>query len=165
MGGVGAIASFLLWVFPAVAELPTYEVIALVEALRLAAPQTQTAEPLYSPWKIKPVHIGRWSKFCIGQTLSPEAFEADLTRAREILVCILAEVFAEEYTVSQQKPEVAVRRTAAWWVSGNPNLYNQGDIAVYTKKVWSFYQELHRNPTDFIPSQVGEPQRFLYSKQ
>jgi len=147
--GLGAIATLVLWICPALAELSRYQVIALVEALRVSAPQGRTAEPLYGPWKIKPNNIIRWSRWCLGESVAPEALAANLQQTREVLVCIVGDVLAEEYATSAQNEEVAVRRTAAWWVSGNPNLYNQGDIAVYTKEVLRSYQDLIANPTDF----------------
>ncbi|MDJ1182384.1 hypothetical protein [Roseofilum casamattae] len=150
--GLGAIAGLALWVWPALAELPRSDTVALVEALRLAAPKTETAQTLYSPWKIKPNNIARWSQLCTGQTLTPDAFTADLTQARQILVCVLEEVLLEEYAISQQNRAIAIRRAAAWWVSGDANLYNQGNVGVYTNRVLSFYEELYANPTDFIHS-------------
>jgi hypothetical protein len=148
--GLGAIiASLVLWALPALAQLPRDKVIALVEALRLSAPQGQTAEPLYGPWKIRPNNITRWSQWCLGEAVNPEAFAANLDQTRAVLVCIVGEVLAEEYAASAENEDLAIRRTAAWWVSGNPNLYNQGDIAVYTKEVLESYQDFRNNPTDF----------------
>jgi len=147
--GLGAIASLVLWVLPALAELPRDKVIALVEALRVSAPQGQTAETLYGPWKIRANNITRWSQWCLGETVTPEAFAANIDQTRTVLVCIVGDVLAEEYDTSAQDEDRAIRRTAAWWVSGNPNLYNQGDIAVYTNKVLRSYQDFRNNPTDF----------------
>lgn len=156
LGGLGAIASLVLWVLPALAELPRDKVIALVEALRVSAPQGQTAEPLYGPWKIRANNITRWSRWCLGEAVTPEAFAANMEQTRTVLVCIVGDVLAEEYATSAQDENLAVRRTAAWWVSGNPNLYDQGDIAVYTKEVWRSYQDLIANPTGFVDSEVWE---------
>jgi len=149
LGGLGAIAGLVLWVLPASAELQRYQIIALVEALRVSAPQGQTAEMLYGPWKIRPNNITRWSRWCLGESVTPEAFAVNLEQTRAVLVCIVGDVLAEEYATSAQDEDLAIRRTAAWWVSGNPNLYDQGDIAVYTNKVWESYQDFRKHPTDF----------------
>ncbi|MDJ1170938.1 hypothetical protein PMG71_16030 [Roseofilum sp. BLCC_M154] len=150
LAGLGAIiASLVLCVFPAWAELQRYQIIALVEALRESAPQGQTAEPLYGPWKIRPNNITRWSKWCLGESVDPEAFAANLSQTRAVLVCIVGEVLAEEYDRTAENEDLAIRRTAAWWVSGDANLYDQGDIAVYTNKVLESYQGFRNNPTDF----------------
>ncbi|HBK64181.1 MAG TPA: hypothetical protein DD000_11830, partial [Cyanobacteria bacterium UBA11166] len=50
------------WTIPARAQVSDNQVSALVEALRLAAPQTGTEnDGLYSEWQIKPDNIPRWS--------------------------------------------------------------------------------------------------------
>ncbi|HIK12310.1 MAG TPA: hypothetical protein IGS52_18970 [Oscillatoriaceae cyanobacterium M33_DOE_052] len=147
-----AIAGLLLWGGIAAAEITNYQVVALVEALRLAAPQGARSENgLYSDWKIKPANIPRWSRLCIEEELTPEQFEADYQKAREILVCVMDDVLRTEYPASGGDEAIAIRRAAAWWVAGDPNLYDSGDIRYYTNKVLGFYQELRAHPTDFFP--------------
>lgn len=62
-----ALLSLGLWSSPVSAQVSDAQVSALVEALRLAAPQTgRVDDGLYSDWQIKPGNIPRWSKQCIG---------------------------------------------------------------------------------------------------
>lgn len=127
--------------------LPAYaqsdqQVRSLVEALRQAAPQTGSSnDGLYSDWQIKPENIPRWSESCIGRPLSPQEFEADLNAARNVLVCVMRDVLQEEYRNSGNDEAIAVRRAAAWWMTGDPSRYNAAETAAYTQKVLSFYQQ------------------------
>jgi len=118
------------------------KVAALVEALRLAAPQTgRVDDGLYSDWQIKPGNIPRWSKQCIGRELSPADFEASPVTARAILVCVMRDVLNEQYDASNNNESVAIQRAAAWWMTGDPQQYNQGSTAAYTQRVLNFYQQ------------------------
>jgi hypothetical protein len=118
------------------------KVAALVEALRLAAPQTGIEDDgLYSDWQIKPGNIPRWSKQCIGRELSPADFEASPVTARSILVCVMGDVLNEQYRASNNNESVAIQRAAAWWMTGDPQQYNQGSTAAYTQRVLNFYQQ------------------------
>ena len=75
---------------PARAEVSDAQVGALVEALRLAAPDTGTADDgLYSDWQIKADNIPRWSRLCTGKELTPAQFESSPVTARGILVCVM----------------------------------------------------------------------------
>lgn len=115
---------------------------ALVEALRLAAPQTGTAsDGLYTDWQIKPDNIPRWSQLCIGEQMTPSEFEANTAKAREVLACVMGDVVSQEYPNSGNDEAVTVRRAAAWWMTGDPNQYDQGDTATYTQKVLQYYQQ------------------------
>ncbi|MBD2484669.1 hypothetical protein [Planktothrix sp. FACHB-1365] len=132
----------LLWTVPVFAQVSNTQVQALVEALRLAAPQTGTAnDGLYSDWQIKPENIPRWSRLCIGEEMKPDEFEKNQTKAREVLGCVMTDVLKEEYPKSQNNEAIAIRRAAAWWMTGDPNQYNQGQTAAYTQKVLQFYQQ------------------------
>jgi hypothetical protein len=118
------------------------KVAALVEALRLAAPQTGIEDDgLYSDWQIKPGNIPRWSKQCIGRELSPADFEASPVTARSILVCVMGDVLNEQYRASNNNESVAIQRAAAWWMTGDPQQYNQGSTVAYTQRVLNFYQQ------------------------
>jgi hypothetical protein len=136
---------WLFWAVPVFAQVSDTQVQALVEALRLAAPQTGTPnDGLYSDWQIKPENIPRWSRLCIGQEMKPDEFEKNLTKAREVLGCVITDVLKEEYPKSQNNEAIAIRRAAAWWMTGDPNQYNQGQTAAYTQKVLQFYQQQRR---------------------
>ncbi len=118
------------------------QVGALVEALRKAAQQRVPGNNgLVSEWQILPENIGRWSKGCTGQAMTPAQFEANTTKAREILVCVMRDVMRDEYKASGSNETVAVQRAASWWLTGDPGQYNSGAAASFSKNVLSFYQQ------------------------
>lgn len=127
------------------------QVRSLVEALRQAAPQTGNPnDGLYSDWQIQAPNIPRWSQACIGRTLTPQEFEADLDTARNVLVCVMRDVLQEEYRNSGNDEAIAVRRAAAWWMTGDPSRYNSAETAAYTQKVLRFYQQQPGTPTTTV---------------
>jgi hypothetical protein len=138
-----ALASALTLVTTVVsAQASAVNIPALVEALRLAAPQTGTAnDGLYTDWQIKPENIPRWSRLCINEELTPAQFEADTAKARQVLACVMEDIVNQEYPNSGNDQAIAVRRAAAWWMTGDPDQYNQGETATYTQKVLEFYQQ------------------------
>jgi hypothetical protein len=141
----GVLVSVGLWTLPVQAQ-SAKQVTALVEALRQAAPQTGRADDgLYSDWQIKPENIPRWSRLCTGETLTPSQFEANPTKARQILACVMQDVLRDEYKASSNNESLAVQRAASWWMTGDPNQYSTGSIATYTKKVLGFYQQQLNN--------------------
>jgi hypothetical protein len=153
----GLIISLLLDILPVQAQVTSDRVMALVEALRLAAPKRPAEEDgLYSDWKIKPSLIPRWSLLCINEQLTPEQFEADNVKARIILICVMEDVLKQEYPASNNNEELAIRRAAAWWVTGDSELYNIQPISGYTERVFNYYQDLRANPSDFVPYQVAK---------
>ncbi|QYO62365.1 hypothetical protein [Leptolyngbya sp. 7M] len=134
------------------------QVRSLVEALREAAPQTGNPnDGLYSDWQIQAPNIPRWSEACIGRSLSPQEFEADLTTARTILVCVMRDVLQQEYRNSGNDEATAVRRAAAWWMTGDPSRYNSGETAAYTQKVLSFYRQQSGTPAAATPPNSAPP--------
>ena len=114
---------------------------ALVEALRQAASQGKH-DGLYSEWQVKTNNIPRWSRFCFGRgrEITPEQFEANPTIAREMLTCIIRDALKEEIPLAGNDETVAVRRVAAWWMTGDANRYASADLAPYLQKVVGFYQ-------------------------
>lgn len=120
------------------AAITEKEINALVEALRLAAPQTgKEDDGLYSDWQIKPSNITRWSKRCLDKPLTPAQFAADDTQARQVLACKMGEVLKEHYEASGEDELEAVKRTAAWWMTGQA----ESPASAYTDKVVNFYQQ------------------------
>jgi hypothetical protein len=135
------LASALLLALPARAQMTDEKIDDFVEALRRAAPDTgMTNDGLYSDWQIKPENIPRWSRLCIEEEMTPAQFEANETKARAVLACVMGDILKQEYQNSNNEA-LAVRRAAAWWMSGDPNRYDTPNIAEYTEKVWDFYQE------------------------
>lgn len=128
------------------------QVRSLVEALRLAAPQTGNSnDGLYSDWQIQAQNIPRWSESCTGRRLTPQQFEADSATARSILACVVRDVLQEEYRNSSSNEAIAVRRAAAWWMTGDSSRYNSGETAAYTQRVLRFYEQQVANPPDSSP--------------
>lgn len=159
-----------LGILPAYAQISDRQVDVLVEALRQAAPQTGSAEDgLYSDWQVLPNNIPRWSESCIGRMISPSEFDADPGIARDIITCVMQDVLREEYRNSGSDEAVAVRRSAAWWMTGDPTRYDSGDTASYTQQVFSLYQQQLNSTT--APSQPqaesiapSEPQPSVYDR-
>lgn len=126
---------------PAQAQVSDRQVSALVEALRQAAPQTGRADDgLYSDWQIMPGNIPRWSRSCIGRELSPTEFEASPDVARSVVTCVMRDVLQDEYEASGNNEMLAVRRSAAWWMRGDPSQYNSAEIADYVQRVVTAYE-------------------------
>ncbi|OQW94368.1 MAG: hypothetical protein BWK79_06225 [Beggiatoa sp. IS2] len=119
------------------------KISALVEALRLAAPPDILNDDLYGDWQVKSSNIAAWSKQCTGEQLTSDDFAANTEIARGILVCKLTGVLASQYPLSGNTESVAIRRTAAWWMMGDPEQYSRGAMAAYTQKVLdSYYQQI-----------------------
>jgi hypothetical protein len=129
-------------IFPAQAEVTNSQVNTLVEVLRLnAPPASPTGERLYSEWKVKGDNIPRWSQKCIGRSLTPELFEASPVTTRWILACVLRDTLQTEYKASGNNEAIAIRRAAAWWMTGNPDRYATGETGTYTQRVLAAYQQ------------------------
>ncbi|AFY82932.1 hypothetical protein [Oscillatoria acuminata] len=153
----GLLASFVLWAFPAWGQISDSQVVALVEALRLVTSNSSGRDDgLESAWNIKPANIRRWSRLCLGEELTPEQFNLDRMKAQNILVCVMEDVLRTEYPLSGNDEEIAVRRAAAWWVSGDANLYDRGEFRHYTQQVLELYQNLRAQPSDFLPNRTAK---------
>lgn len=114
----------------------------LVESLRQAAPQTDTAKDgLYSDWQVKADNIPRWSEQCLGRELTPTQFQDSPVTARAILVCVMRDVMREQYSASNSNEFVAVQRAAAWWMTGDPTQYENASTAPFAQKVLDFYKQ------------------------
>ena len=114
----------------------------LVEALRQAAPQTDTTNNgLYSVWQVKADNIPRWSQQCLGRELTPAQFQDSPVTARSILVCVMRDVMSEQYTASNNNEFLAVERAASWWMTGDPAQYNSSATGPYAQKVLDFYKQ------------------------
>lgn len=141
-------------------QISDTQVQALVEALRQAAPQTETEnDGLYSDWQILPANIPRWSRSCIGRELSPTQFEASPATARTVVTCVMQDVLQDEYRASGGSETLAIRRAAAWWMTGDPTRYNSNGTATYTQRVLSFYQQQRRSTPATSPQTQASPAR------
>ena len=156
----GLIASIGLSALPAQAQVNDAQVGALVEALRKAAPQTgKENDGLYSDWQILPGNIPRWSKQCVGRSMTPSEFEASPTTARQVVGCVMRNVLRDQYNATGNNESVAVRRAAAWWMTGDPTRYNSTTTATYTQKVLGFYQDLRSQRATITPTST-QPKPF-----
>lgn len=131
----------LLWATIAIgqAQLSAIKVEALAEALRLAAPTFRADSGLYSDWQIKPDNISSWTTRCLNRQMTPEQFAADAVLARQTVACVLGPVLREQLAASNGNEVVAIQRTAAWWLNGDPEQYQRGDTSAYTLKVLEAY--------------------------
>jgi len=128
---------------PAQAQFSDVQVGTLVDALNQAN-TTPNGTPLpLNDWQTD--NVGRWAQQCIGRSLTPEQFTTSPVTARWISICTLREILKAEYETNGKNEAIALRRASAWWVTGNPNRYNQGETAAYTQKVLSLYRQ--KNPT------------------
>lgn len=139
------VASVGLWTLPVQAQTDE-QVSALVEAFRLAAPDTGIEnDGLYSDWQIKADNITGWSKFC-KQPLTVAEFEANPDLARAIVSCVVADLLQEEYGMSGNNIEVAVQRSASWWMTGDSTMYlTDRTIAEYVNNVLNLYRSQFRS--------------------
>lgn len=119
-------------------QISDAKVEALVEALRLSAPKPGPNGGLYSDWQVKPDNITRWSKRCLNQEVTPEQFAADQALARQILACVMGKILREQVAAGNNEI-VAVQRSAAWWMTGDPEQYNSGSTSAYTLRVLEAY--------------------------
>ncbi|MEG3842532.1 hypothetical protein [Microcoleus sp. herbarium14] len=131
-----------LQALPAAAQAVTdAQVSALVEALRQAAPPQTANDGMYSQWQVLPGNISRWAKFCTKQDLTPQQFEADATKAKSIVTCIVGDLLRDEYKASSNNELTAIRRAACWWMTGESAACKSGATATYADKVVSVYQQ------------------------
>ncbi|WP_066379530.1 hypothetical protein [Anabaena sp. CA = ATCC 33047] len=118
------------------------QVAAMVEALRLAAPQTGKAnDGFYSAWQVKPETLRGWSRFCLKRELTPTQFENDATTARQVISCIVRRELNQQLTANKNNEIAAVRGAACWWMTGKYTGCNSGFTANYVQKVLGFYQQ------------------------
>ncbi|BAY22386.1 hypothetical protein NIES2100_21490 [Calothrix sp. NIES-2100] len=130
------------------------QVGAMVEALRLAAPQTGSQnDGLYSQWQVKPETLKGWSKYCLKKELTPTQFENSPTTAREVVSCITRRELNQQFRASNNNETAAVNGVACWWMTGNYTGCNSGFTATYVQKVVKLYQQERAKPTE-SPSKV-----------
>ncbi|MDZ8030653.1 hypothetical protein [Nostoc sp. DedSLP04] len=124
------------------------QVAAMVEALRLAAPQTGTAnDGLYSEWQVKAETLKGWSKYCLKQELTPMQFENSPAKARQVVSCITRRELNKQFLATNNNEIAAVRGVGCWWMTGNYTGCNSGFTATYLQKVVGFYQQRSKPTT------------------
>ena len=137
---LGILVSLGFFASPAAAQVDEVQLDAFVEALRLAAPPDSPDDGMYSDWQVLPGTLTGWSEQCLGESVSPETFEADAEIARSVVSCI-AEWQLEEQAGAAGNDDAAVRRAACWWMTGEPTGCDSGFTADYVESVSGFYRE------------------------
>lgn len=124
------------------------QIAAMVEALRLAAPQTgKKDDGLYSEWQVRPETVKAWSKFCLKKELTPTQFENSSTTARQIISCITSRELNKQLQATKNNEIAAVTGLACWWMTGNYTGCNSGFTGTYVRKVVDFYQQQRSKPS------------------
>ncbi|TAE54184.1 MAG: hypothetical protein EAZ76_16395 [Nostocales cyanobacterium] len=123
------------------------QVAAMVEALRLAAPQRKKPTPGYhTDWQIKPETLKGWSKTCLKKELSTSQFENDPKLTRQVVSCIVKRELTNQFTATKNNEIAAVRGAACWWMTGLYTGCDKGFTGDYVKKVVNLYQQQKAKP-------------------
>ncbi|MBW4431633.1 MAG: hypothetical protein KME28_07870 [Pelatocladus maniniholoensis HA4357-MV3] len=142
----GVIVSLRILPLPALAQaqkqVSDTQVAAMVEALRLAAPNTGKAnDGYYSDWQVKPETLKGWSRNCLKKEVTPTQFENSPGLARQVISCIMRRELNTQYAASKNNEIDAVRGAACWWMTGNYTGCNSGFTGAYVQKVVGYYQQ------------------------
>ena len=140
----GVIVTLGLFPFAAQAQQQSLntQVAGMVEALRLAAPNTGSAnDGYYSDWQVKPETLKSWSKSCLEKEVSPAEFEKNPQLARQVVSCIVERELKGQLEATNNNETEAVRGTACWWMTGKYEGCDSGFSADYVKKVLDYYQK------------------------
>lgn len=122
------------------------QVAAMVEALRVAvAGKVKPNDGLYSAWQVTPGIIPSWTKQCVGRELTPAQFDADATAARNTVACIMRRELNRQFRAIGNDESLVVQRVAAWWLTGDANLYNSERAADYSQRILGLYQQQSSN--------------------
>lgn len=148
LGGVVVSLGMLPLLAQAQQKVSDAQVSALVEALRRAAPKTNSPKQdgYYSEWQVKPETLKGWSKFCLKKELTPTQFENNPATARQVVSCITRREFNKQFSVTGNQETASVRGVACWWMTGNYTGCNSGFTGAYVEKVVGFYQKERAKP-------------------
>ena len=118
------------------------QVAQLVESFRSIAQQSTTvkSKTLYSEWRVSKQNIGPWTQQCLSAETTPEEFDRNTETASKVVTCVVGRVLNTEYKAADRDEVLAVRRTAAWWMTGDASRYNSPGTAAYTQRVLDAYQ-------------------------
>jgi hypothetical protein len=118
---------------------------ALVEALRLAAPKTNDPS-LYTDWKMRAGAISSWTKRCVGVEVPAEELNANPVMARDTVRCVMGPILAEQRNLAEGNEDMAVRRAASWWMTGDPGQYQAVELTAYLDRLINAYWSLRAAP-------------------
>jgi hypothetical protein len=130
----------------------------VAEALRQITVMGNSRNPgYYSDWQVKGDRIPLWSRQCLGRQITPEEFESNQAAANSTVTCIVQDMMRQEIRAAQNNEGLAIRRVAAWWVTGDPGRYDEDKIAAYTQRVLSTYQ-----PNGRVTATMPAPPKPIY---
>lgn len=143
---LSAYGALILWGLsmahaPLVRAADTDGVAALVEALRQAAPKTDDPS-LYTDWKMRAGAIARWTRRCVGVEVPPDQLAVDPVMARATVRCVMGPVWLEQGRLAGGDENLAVRRAAAWWMTGDPERHQAPEWAAYLERMANLYWTL-----------------------
>jgi hypothetical protein len=123
------------------------QIAAMVEALRLAAPQAKKpVNGYYTAWQVKPETLKGWSKTCLKKELTPTQFENDPKITRQVISCIMKRELTNQFAATKNNETAAVRATACWWMTGLYTGCDKGFTGDYVQKVGRFYKQERSKP-------------------
>jgi len=96
--------------------------------------------------QVMPANVGPWTQKYLGRRLTPQQFLKDRAAQDAVINGRFNDMLSRELKAGHSQ-EVAVRRAAAEWYSGQPGLWNSTrsegkypSIAEYTKSIWRKFQ-------------------------
>ncbi len=135
------------------------QIAQLVESFRSIAQQSTTMKSttLYSEWRVSKQNIGPWTQQCLSAETTPEEFDRNAGTASKVVTCVVGRVLNNEYKNADRDEVLAVRRTAAWWMTGDASRYNSPGTAAYTQRVLDAYQS--RSSIAAVPGRAEAPEK------
>lgn len=105
--------------------------------------------------QVMPENVGPWTEKYLGRRLTPEQFLQDKAAQDKVVNGRFNDMIADQQAAGF-KGELMIRRAAAVWYSGQPNLWNNTkpqysngrqypSVAEYTKAIWEAYSNKLRS--------------------
>lgn len=105
--------------------------------------------------QVMPENVGPWTEKYLGRRLTPEQFLQDKAAQDKVINGRFTDMIADQQAAGF-KGELMIRRAAAVWYSGQPNLWNNTkpqysngrqypSVAEYTKAIWEAYSSKLRS--------------------
>ena len=98
--------------------------------------------------QVMPANIPAWSNEILGRSLTPEEFLSDPNAQEAVVRGKLMQFYTEELQNANGDIELATKRTAARWYSGNPELFNNTSpqngyppVKTYSDDIYSRVQQ------------------------
>lgn len=81
--------------------------------------------------QVMPENVADWTQECLGNPMTTDAFIKDPSAQRKVMNCKLGQYFQQAIKDADGNEEVAVRRVASTWYSGNPDWYDNDKPQTY----------------------------------